>query len=443
MSILTITCILSLFPALYPSYILLKKKDINLFDLLILFHTLNFVITPLLNGHLRHWDVDSVITVFVYYNIFIWLLLLIDLIWKNKRGNEINIINITKYIQQNQSIIISKVGIFLIFIILIISLVFYLPRATILLRIEDEAGIELDYQLKSLVAIFGSIWNILGLILTLDFIYSYKKKQINKLKFCLTLAYFIMLLFFPRRVFICGALSVFIILYSIYREAINKKLIITISFCGIIFYLIYFPFYNLMRTSGFYFDTKHPLESLSELVATSIDNWNYRVTDEKAEGSSGSRSLGLYHALHDLIKHNPNTKNGALTIADIDLALPKIINPNKGEGSAPILEKMTKHYVDQADSVLLLSYGDFHLFGAFYAVFLFYFILQIYNAYAYLWKKIFKSKLVPLYILYFMISFVWNIESTINGMLSWFFGSIATLIIILFIEKGKIIYISN
>lgn len=248
-----------------------------------------------------------------------------------------------------------------------------------------------------------------------------------------------MLIFFPRRVFLLGMLFLIIVLYSIYSEAITKKLLGMLAGFGIAFYLIYFPFYNIMRSSNFIFDSQHPIDSLVEIVSNAMDNWSYRDTNEDSAGSTSSRSLGLYTALYDLIRHNPDMKLGELTYESIDVALPKIINPNKGEGPEHVLEGMTKRYVDQADSFLLHAYGEFHYLGFLYTVFLYVLFFALYSAYANLWKKHLYSNLVPFYIAFLMVSLTWNVEGGVSGNFSWFFGSFVTLLLIWIIEKVKFI----
>ena len=148
-----------------------------------------------------------------------------------------------------------------------------------------------------------------------------------------------------------------------------------------------------MRNSNFIFDSNHPIESLYGIVSNAVDNWNYRNTDESAAGATSNRSLGLYTALYDLIKNNPDPKNGELTYEAIDVSLPKVINPHKGDGPEPTLEKMTKRYIDQADSFLLHSYGELHYWGFIFAALLYLFIFCLYNAYSKIWQNIFQNHL--------------------------------------------------
>lgn len=436
--ILKILCIIALVPVLFPLRCLFKKQDINLFDLIILFHTLNFVISPFRYGYKLNLDDGIVFHEFIYYISFILMMLVLSLNWHKKHHNKVNIINITKFLRQYNTIKINYLGKLLLAASIVISLVFYLPRATYILHVE-EYGVEVDYQTKAAVAMWGAVWDFLGIIFSMSLVLSYKYKKIDKANFVMSLAYFIMLIFFPRRVFLLGMLFLIIVLYSIYREAITKKLLGMLAGFGIAFYLIYFPFYNIMRSSNFMFDTNHPIDSLSEIVSNAIDNWNYRDIDAKSDGATSNRSLGLYTALYDLIKYNPDPKYGELSYDAIDVALPKFLNPNKGDGPEPVLERMTKRYVDQADSFLLHAYGDFHYWGFIFAAFLFGFILFIYNAYARFWKNYLFVNLIPFYISFLMVSLTWNVEGGVNGYLSWFFASLPMLLIILGIEKFKIV----
>ena len=89
--ILKILCIIALVPVLYPSRCLFKKQDINLFDLIILFHTLNFVISPFRYGYKLNLDDGIVFHEFIYYISFILMMLVLSLNWHKKYHNKVNI----------------------------------------------------------------------------------------------------------------------------------------------------------------------------------------------------------------------------------------------------------------------------------------------------------------------------------------------------------------
>lgn len=83
---------------------------------------------------------------------------------------------------------------------IVISLVFYLPRATYILHVE-EYGVEVDYQTKAAVAIWGAVWDFLGIIFSMSLVLSYKYKKIDKANIVMSLAYFIMLIFSEKSFF--------------------------------------------------------------------------------------------------------------------------------------------------------------------------------------------------------------------------------------------------
>lgn len=160
--VLIVLSIIALLPFLYPLNLLIKKRDLNLFDLVILFHTLNFVINPLIYGERLNLDDGIVFQEFIYYFSFIITILALSLFWHNKNANKINLVNITKYIAQYKEVKVNLIGKALLVIAIIVSLVFYLPRATYILHVE-ELGVEVDYQTKAAVSIWGVVWNFLGI----------------------------------------------------------------------------------------------------------------------------------------------------------------------------------------------------------------------------------------------------------------------------------------
>lgn len=136
--ILKILCIIALVPVLYPLRYLFKKQDINLFDLIILFHTLNFVISPFRYGYKLNLDDGIVFNEFIYYFSFIITILALSLFWHKNNANKINLVNITKYIAQYKEVKVNFIGKALLVIAIIVSLVFYLPRATYILHVEEQ-----------------------------------------------------------------------------------------------------------------------------------------------------------------------------------------------------------------------------------------------------------------------------------------------------------------
>lgn len=438
MDILLFTSVLGLLPAIYPIIRIAKKKELNLYDLIILFHVLNFALVPLWKGNILHWTNDGIISTFLYYITFVIFVLLVDIYWHNVNEKNKTLINITAYIKRYNGFKISKTGIILIFVILLASLVFYMPKATYILHLED-AGVSLDHEDTVQTLLLGNFFNIAGTVLIFNFSCNVKKLNIKDVGLLLFLAYMIMNLFFPRRVFLSLLLQILLCVYALHRSFINFKVIISASVFGIFLYFVYFPFYNIMRNGSSVgnFNPSAPIESLIEISSYAIDNWS--LMSEDATKASDTRSLNLYDAVYDLIKYNPEARWGELTWKAIDVSIPKVLNPNKGEGAAPILEKLAKQHSDQADSYLLIAYGDFHYFGSFYAFFIYITLFSIYILYNRLLRKLFNVEFLSMCFALILFGLTWNVEASLDGFLSWFFSSVPALIIFIILEKFRLI----
>lgn len=228
-------------------------------------------------------------------------------------------------------------------------------------------------------------------------------------------------------------------LYSVHRTFFTLKKISILGCIAAFLWLVYFPFYNVIRWNPILFDSNHPVESLCSIVDYGISNYSLNAEDQLE--SSQERSLGLYNAVYLLAKRNITPQNGGLTLSDIDLSIPKLLNPDKGNGSEVTLEKMTGADVDIADSFMLLSYGEFGILGGIYCCFLYSFFIFLYSKYAQFYSKYLKSNLISIFILFTMIDNLWNVEGKVSSYFSWFFGSIFTIFIILLLEERKIIAI--
>lgn len=321
-------------------------------------------------------------------------------------------------------------------------MVFYMPRATYILELED-AGIEMDPSEKASTFIFGNIFNIIGIILTLHFVYGIKNRKIITIGNLFLLVYLILNLFFPRRVFILLVLQIFLCVYAVKRDAITKKLLAYSAVVAIFLYYLYFPFYNIMRQGAFEvkFNPNEPIESMGNLASYAWDNWGTMSDD--ATDASDERSLNLYDAIYDLIKYEKPPMDGELTRLAIDIAIPRFLNPHKGEGSQSVLEKMTRHYSDQADSYLLFAYGEFHFIGALYALLLFIIVFFSYLFYGTLWAKLFHCYMPQIYVTFICFALTWNVEGTIDSFLPWFFSSLPLLVMLVILERMKIIEIKK
>ena len=194
-----------------------------------------------------------------------------------------------------------------------------------------------------------------------------------------------------------------------------------------------------MRRTNVQIESNNFISSLIHVIEDT--NNRFDSTKEDAAETSEGRALNLYYALYRIIKYDKSPSNGRLLLAAIDHAIPKYINPNKGAGSSVLLEKKMQIETDQADSVLLLAYGDFGLIvGAFYAFLLSLLIIFMYvllDRVSFMFFKI--NSTIGILLLVYLISFAWNVEAALDGSFASFVHLIIVSIILVLLNKFNII----
>lgn len=434
---ITIYSILASLPILYPLYQLLKKRDLNLWDFLLLFSSFFFAILPAFYGHLMNFKEEVVSEVFVVLFLFFMAVLGIDVYYRQQHGTEYRILNICYFLRRFKAVRIGLWGKSFIALGLFVAIVYYLPRMSIAVRMS--AGQRMSYTESSIAMALGPIVSVIGAILTLASLIDLKRLRKDKFLLALDVVYLGLMFFMPRRTLILAILQILIVYYSIHRETINKRFLSSIAVIFIVLYLLYFPFYNVIRWNTVSFNPRHPIQSLTAIVDYGIRHYGYEKNE--ATQSTDERTLGLYVALYNLFDNRKDWQYGELTLASIDVSIPRLLNPNKGRGTEEKLEKMTGTYMDQADSIMLAACGDFGIMGSLYAALLYILVMWLYEKYSYLFFKLFKSYLVPLFIAFELLSMTWNIEGKLDNYFSFFFGSALTVVLLLLLEKYKAISI--
>lgn len=440
MNTVTLFFILSSLPIIYPIIQLFKLKDLNLWDFLLFFSCIFFSLIPAIYSNLGKFAPGIVVNVSYIIFIFHSLLLLIDFNFRKKHDKEFRILNICYFLRHIHQLRLSIHGKFLVAVGLAVIIVFYLPRMSIAVRMGESAS-KTTYTISSVAMALNSILSIIGVILTLASLSNLKRFKKDKILIILVIVYLGIMIFMPRRIMVFSLIQFAVVYYALYRKKISKKIIsyVLVLFFGI--YFVYFPFYNVIRTNNVSFNPRHPIESLTAIINYGVNNFSNRHLE--ASQSTDERTLGLYQALYNLFNNCTNWGNGSLTIAAIDGAIPRVFNPNKGNGTEQILENMSKSYTDQADSILLEACGDFSSWGALYAVVLFLILFWLYEKYSYLYFKLFKSYLVPTFIMFEMLSITWNIEGNLGGRIAFFFSSIFTILLLLLLERYKVVVITR
>ena len=440
MFVLYIIFLTLLSPILYPLYKLYKKEDINIFDVLIIFISVFFIIIPLSQLEVlvrTHFEFSKFA---VFYSIFITPIIFINYWWTRERNNFKSILNLTKFIRQFRELKLSKIYYIFLIIIFVYAVTFYIPRATIIVKLENS-GVK-TYQDSAAMMAFGNFFFLIGILLTFSFNFMIKTK-IRDIKVIIFFSiYFILLIFFPRRTFVYFLLQFVLIFYSINRNLINKKFLTIAVVSAIGVYVIYFPFYNMMRNNSVTFNATNPIESLQKVFDEGIENSRNNSDDELKKQED--RSLGLIVALDRIMKNNQSSSYGGITKQAILWSTPSFFVNKKNElTSEKILELKSGTLNDQADSIFLLSYGDFGLFGGIYSVILYVFIFILYHYYAQFFNNSFNLNIVPIFILFSLFSLMWNVEGKLESALSWFFNSVFVIVTVFIFERVKIIALCN
>lgn len=195
-----------------------------------------------------------------------------------------------------------------------------------------------------------------------------------------------------------------------------------------------------MRRVDVRFDSNNFTTSILQIIDETKTEFN--SNKEYATETSEGRALNLYYALYRIIKYDKSPSDGKLFVAAVDHALPKLINPNKGLGTAVILEnKMQCKNKDQADSILLLSYGDFGLYvGAFYSLLLFILVIFAHVLIQEFSIACFNIKTtLDILLILNLIKFAWNVEGTLDGVFASFIHLIIMSILLFVLSRLDII----
>ena len=98
--------LISCIPLLYIIRKFIHKKDINCFDIILSFHTLYFAIIPLLFNikdigyNIVKNNNQIIFETFIYYTLFIYTLLFIDIYYSNSSPKKNSLFNFTHSIRQ-------------------------------------------------------------------------------------------------------------------------------------------------------------------------------------------------------------------------------------------------------------------------------------------------------------------------------------------------------
>ncbi len=436
--------ILLLFFLIYPAKKLIKKEEFNFFDMLIAFHSLYFVIIPLSVGKLAFsemiGEIDNkvVLFLFVFFVLLFFFLTLasIGISSKNK-----SILNTSMFFKTYPDIKINLPFKILLVIVPLLALKYYVPAISYISFLSEYnmANQDVNYEQSSLIILLGNCFYFSMYISFLLFFQGIKQHRKDIWIILSLLISVVNLMMLPRRLLVTFIFIAAILFYSILRQYITKKTVT--SFAVVLFFIgvVYFPFYNTIRFAGsINFDPSAPLETIKTVYNYGVSNFD----SKKQKQAQNSRSLGLYSAAYALAKYQQHPFYGKLTYLAFDHATPKIINPHKGLGTAPVLEQQTKKNIDISDSVLLLALGDFSLLGSLYTVLLFYLVFCILSVTIKLFNTFMGKSIIAVWCAMFLFRISFNIETKFDGILASIIGIIPIFFIAIVLHKLKFIQLT-
>lgn len=441
MILLKFCALLSMLSVVYPLRKIIRRKELNFFDFILLFHCLYFCVIPLTASDADFkfysgWILDdsSILSLFLVYNLFAYSILFCDYHWTKKWGRTNNVINIT-YCLRHTSVSFSKWMYYILAGVILYSVIFYLPQVSIAVHFED-AQVQ-NYNESSLTMIWGGIYMLSFGIVILKYYLDKKNNVKNKIILFYLISFILISFFLPRRIFLQYVLEFALIFYSINRMLITKKIILVLAGGVMFLYLIYMPFYNQMRWNTVDFDSSNPIESLIEIVDSGLNDSN--ISKKKAQEDTSGRKLGLYYALYQVIENDDRPSLGSLTYLAIDIAIPSILNPGKGMGTELVMEKKAMLQTDCADSMIFLAYGEFAILGSFYTTFLYILVAFFYSWYDSFFGQMRKIGLASFYSILILFFLSWNVESKLDGAFAGIFQSLILIFLLYCLEKLNIV----
>ncbi|AYN66657.1 hypothetical protein D1013_04300 [Euzebyella marina] len=424
-----------LFPSFFVVKKVIRKEDLNFFDLLVLFSTLFFVVIPLKSDE-KVFNAIGILTTETSIYVFFYLLFFLigSLIASSLIVPDNNSpINITYFIKKYPKIKISVFFKVLLILLPVVSLVYYIPQTSFITAfdtIQNESS-KATYEQSSLIKFFSTIFRFGVIIPILLLCQNLKNKKIDILLLISLSLFLINFLMLSRRDLLEFFLFGFVVFYSINRQVINRKFISYSLIFGALIYFIYFPFYNVIRTTSVEFKIEEPFTSVQKIYEYGIDN--YSKTSNSASDLTDTRAINLYRAIYWIARNDSDRDItwGGITLSAIDHAIPKFINPGKGLGSEIVLQDRQHISYDSADSFLLLALADYSTLGALITIFFYLFIYKLWKFITAVNKFIFGNSIVALYVVYSLFSLSFSIETKLDAILA---DTVAFLIMVVIID---------
>ena len=434
MNIIKLLSLIAFLPTLFPIYKVFKRKDINAWDLMLLFIGLYFCFIPFFSSEITSVVTDSNVIwkIFFLYSGIAILLLLIDLYCsysplKNKKllmNITFSIRGLVPYLTNTKYIRILSC------IVILGAIVIIIPNETVFFEKESKGYLE-----SSIIMLYGRIYSFFFILNILLFFNTKKNISDNIILFL----FFTVSFFLGRRYFFEYVMFFLITYYSLYIKTIRLRSIVKSVIIITLIITFLFPFYNVMRQSIYEYnfsDKNNIINSTTDLVKYSFKNYD-KLIDE-AKNSTNTRSYELYHSLYCYILKNPAPLEGSAFSAGVLTVIPSILGPNQKKiSSESMLESHSNIFRDMADSLLLLCYGDWHMWGICACILILICFMLLVEILHLIFRKIFYNKAVTIvYIGVLFLSCI-SIEQSLEEGIAILFHSTLALFLLVFLALKK------
>lgn len=398
---------LALIPIIPIGFKIIKKKELNLFDISVVFSALYFCAIPLNDFFFNHFRPQYIGRMNTAYAIciFIWLQYFVSLIY-SKKGKSALII--TQKLKQIQTITVKDT--FQWFALVYIGYMFYkttdyssLSKYNLEGNINFFYGANTNIILKMVLVTFREFLPAIFLILWTN----NPKRKFYRILRKINLALIIATILLGNKGFmIYNCVFLFLYLYSTQRDKITKKKITMYLSAVVILFSIIFPlsqsfrYYKQETVSGY---GRHDFTTTAKgFVTEGIDD----DLKDRVDAYQKGRSLNLYDAVDFGASVTSFKGNGLMTAMIL-----KYIIPQRIDNDGNIMAELMLGGGDVGESILawyVLDWG--FLIGPFVAVihmiliFLLYYYLGIY------FNRWIKSSVYPLVIYTIILRTVIGVE---------------------------------
>jgi hypothetical protein len=454
----------SLLPVLYVLNKIRKRRDFSCADILLFFETLYVAFVPLIgNEELIKYRVvrenySVQLDLFLIYNLFAWLLVIIDIVFFHNSNNKNTLLNVTGYIRTwvKRNILPNKI---LVFLIILSILQWGINMSSYTRDVEMGLG-SLDQRRDNIAETNTpfSLWLNSGLhfirlyVVFMTSVYFFQKKVLGKkiekkwLFGILVISEAFLHLQISRIYVLESVVLVLLIYYSLFKAQITFKSIFKGVVSLVLVVLLVFPLITGFRSARYAMIGGHlNSDNIVEVVGTGIRMMMDGDIDMEDADNKDTRMWDMYEALC-LGCRSDYQGYGELTANAISVGIPSIIYPDKSKtGSQGIIEVETGANTDIADSMLLLGIMEFKFLSPILCV-MYYgiFIISLMLIHRFIKNTFYNSNAI---IIIFICVFMWlnriemtfdSLIATIINMLIWY--SILLISLGVFNIKNKYIY---